>query len=186
MLGTRPDIDTTPRSISLQGNGKSHKFATQLSGRFHVAGLSGSLAKHTKLRQPAEVKKKQKVVTAAELASHRRLEAELEKDAEHLQELERKLEEVRRQRELKRQRDRRRRLRKLQWVSATKIQGAWRRLVIWRKDVSCHVIASFIRTINNRQIFAAAAWAAKIIRRFAWRVSNIFRHQQLCFFPRQF
>ena len=91
MLGLSVDNQTTRKA----GFQKSFKFASQLSGRFFVSGVSGSLNKHTRsllheIKKENEAKKK--YINAPEVVQ--KAQQDLNKDAILLLELEERLAKV--------------------------------------------------------------------------------------------
>jgi uncharacterized membrane protein len=115
MLGLRPDADPYYQSIRTNAPAfkKSSKFASKLTGRFFVSGISGSFKKHQKLvadiqeqeeKEKAEnaeqnfllPQKSKKIIYSYQPVLVKRQREELRKDAEKLVELEEKLQEVER------------------------------------------------------------------------------------------
>lgn len=160
--------------------GRSYKFAQQLTGRFHVAGLTGGMIKHNKIISSSnqniptaaviKSSKLSKNPTQSELVTQMRQEEELQRDAARLYELELKLDAIRKQKILRLQRDENRKKHKIIYHSVVKIQRAWRGVKRWKLLVSSSIITIFLKSIMARQSIAAAAWAAKVIKRFAQTV----------------
>ena len=78
------------------GHAKTYKFASQLSGRFFVSGISGSFSKHKKQLEDLESRQKRskpkKFVNAPSIQS--KFNLELLRDEERLHKLEERLLEV--------------------------------------------------------------------------------------------
>ena len=99
MFGLRPEIDqhNLSKLSSFNSNGykRSARFANTLSGRFFVSGISGSLAKHTKLLKELNEKKEALKTQENEVNYlQRKQKEELHKDALALIAMEEKLQEV--------------------------------------------------------------------------------------------
>ena len=169
MFGLRPDVDQVASSLS-KAHGKSYKFAERNTGRFFVSGVSGSFQKFTKEK---EVKSKRaprpidKVREQSRGITIDRLAEDTDAELIRLQAMEKRLEELRWEKEQRRIRERKRRHRKVIFVSACRIQNAWRIYKRNNKKEACAVVISFIKTLVARQALAAAAWAARVIRHFA-------------------
>lgn len=174
MFGLRPDVDQVPNSLS---NGKSYKFAERNSGRFFVSGVSGSFQKFTKEK---EIKSKRaprpidKVREQSRVSTIDRLIEDTDTELMRLQAMEKRLEELRWEKEQRRLRERKRRHRKVIFLSACRIQHAWRRYRRNNKKEACTIIVSFIKMLGARQALAAASWGAKVIKNFAERCSARF------------
>lgn len=176
MFGLRPDVDQVASSLS-KAHGKSYKFAERNTGRFFVSGVSGSFQKFTKEK---EIKSKRaprpidKVREQSRGITIDRLAEDNDAESIRLQAMEKRLEELRWEKEQRRIRERKRRHRKVIFVSACRIQNAWRRYKRNDKKEACAVVISFIKTLVARQALAAAAWAARVIRHFAERCTARF------------
>lgn len=174
-----PSSSSGPFDTSLGGGGnrRSHKFATQLAGRFFV---SGAFEKATREKlQAARVEgpgaKKPKV---AEEIFRQRQALEIREDAERLVELEEKLREIQAKKELRRRRDRERRRKKLEYTSACKIQRAVRYFFGFKIKNAVDTIIAFIRTNRASQAVAIGAWAAGVLLRFSTFCSLRFKERR--------
>lgn len=188
MLGLRPEND---RGHAGAGNGlhattgyrKSYRFAGQLSGRFFVAGISGSLKKHHQQLQETDKKylnntTKNTTKYTYEPVLEKKEKDELRREAERLLAMEEQLKEMQRLKELKRQRERGRRRKKMEFQSAVSIQSAVRRYFRRCKDRAADVVLSFLRAMAAQQAVAAAAWASAVLGRFAKRCAVEWRYKQ--------
>lgn len=153
---------------SLGTNNRSHKFATQLAGRFFVSGISGGFEKATREKlvgiSTNHHARKPKV---AEAIFKQRQAQEIKEDAARLVEIEQQLREIQRNKELRRQRDRVRKKKKLEYTSACKIQRAVRYFFGTKLKNAVDTIVAFIRVNRATQALAIGAWAAGVLRRFS-------------------
>ncbi len=171
MLGIRPDQD----QFYLSSNTKrSSQFASKLNGRFFVSGISGSFQKYKRqlLEEKGEYEKPPrpyKYNYQPVLERHQR--EEMRRDAERLLELEEKLKEIQKLKEVKRHRDRQRRRKKLEYLSAKKIQLKFRAYLEQKNGQAIDVIKNFLQAIAAQQAIYTANWAISILKRFAKYVS---------------
>ena len=85
-LDHQQNFNSGPRNVV------STKFSSQLVGRHHTSGVSGSMQKHKKII--VEVKKESKLLSTSSAARLSRKEREIELDTERLELLEIRLAEV--------------------------------------------------------------------------------------------
>lgn len=152
------------------------RFATGLSGRFHAAGVSGSMQQHH--HQEGKKKTARLVQRSARDIHQANVESELEEDAKQLAELEEKLMEIRRQKQIRQERKETRKLIRMQNKKAALIQRAWAAHLIRQRDKAVDQIKKFIQTSANKQACIIGGWAAGTLRRFAIRVSYIWLEER--------
>lgn len=175
MIGLRIENDHLKTNNNYK---KSYKFASNNYGKFYVSGISGSFQKYTKQKLETDKKylkneKNNKYTYEPVLEKYQK--DELLNDAKRLIELEEKLNELQRIKECKRIRDRLRRKKRLEYQSICLIQRTYRNYK--KKYYSKHIsiIHQFIKVITYKQAISAAAWAIKVLRRFAIRASYMWK-----------
>mmetsp|Transcript_31140 Transcript_31140/g.42836 ORF Transcript_31140/g.42836 Transcript_31140/m.42836 type:complete len:1326 (+) Transcript_31140:52-4029(+) len=192
MLGLRPDTDSVASSmykmvgnsstggpVGLKSNGKSYRFAGKLSGRFFVSGISGGFdkLKIQNLKSDTTEKPSNSFVQAPFL--ERRQREELKKEAQRLLEMEEKLQELQRRKELRAERERVRRARRLQYLSASKIQNAAKRFLRKKKAQAISVIFAFLRANAARQAVSTANWAIGVLRNFIRKKCTVYIRRKI-------
>ena len=177
MFGLRADTDNAVRHLR-PDNKSNFGFSNNLNNRFHVAGISGSLkVKSQKKHHDEAISLKLEEIKANATANVvAPIDEEIKKDEERLALLQRKLEEVRAQRALqeiqKEQRQRERLVKKIEYLAATKIQRAFHQAMFSRRYFATRTLLLHLRSKIMKQSITVAAWAARVIKRFAIYVSS--------------
>ena len=176
MFGLRADTDNAVRHLR-SDNKSNFGFSNNLTNRFHVAGVSGSLQVKSQKKHHDEAisLKLEEIKANASAKATAPIDEEIKKDEERLSLLQRKLEEVRAQRAQqeiqKEQRQRERLVKKIQYLAATKLQRAFHQALFVRRHNATVVVKQHLRSKLMKQSITVAAWAAKVIKRFAIYVS---------------
>ena len=171
---------------------RSYQFATKNYGKFYVSGISGSLEKHTKEKMEIDRKfiksnsnttntatNHSKYIVEPVLEKHQR--DQLKRDALQLIQLEQKLLDIQRYKECKKRRNELRIRKRLEYNASMKIATAYLKYRDNKYSRAVQVLQSFLHVVTMKQSLSAAAWAARVIKRFAifisykWRRYLLFR-----------
>jgi len=191
MIGLNIGNDSKHMRENNNNHRRSYQFATKNYGKFYVSGISGSLEKYTKEKMEIDRKfiKSNKNNTTTATTNHSKYVVEpvlekyqrdqLKRDALQLIQLEQKLLDIQRYKECKKRRNELRIRKRLEYDASMKIATAYLEYRDNKYNRAVQVLRSFLHVVTMKQSLSAAAWAARVIKRFAILTSYKWRRYLL-------
>ena len=191
MIGLNIGNDSKHMRENNNNHRRSYQFATKNYGKFYVSGISGSLEKYTKEKMEIDRKfiKSNKNNTTTATTNHSKYVVEpvlekyqrdqLKRDALQLIQLEQKLLDIQRYKECKKRRNELRIRKRLEYDASMKIATAYLEYRDNKYNRAVQVLRSFLHVVTMKQSLSAAAWAARVIKRFAILTSYNWRRYLL-------
>jgi hypothetical protein len=191
MIGLNIGNDSKHMRENNNNHRRSYQFATKNYGKFYVSGISGSLEKYTKEKMEIDRKfiKSNNTNTTTATTNHSKYVVEpvlekyqrdqLKRDALQLIQLEQKLLDIQRYKECKKRRNELRIRKRLEYDASMKIATAYLEYRDNKYNRAVQMLRSFLHVVTIKQSLSAAAWAARVIKRFAILTSYKWRRYLL-------